>query len=103
MERMSSRFWACRLGAATKVSKQPIAASRENFMQELLKKGTTGGRPLFHLLRRRQMRAAIALVTGLGGVGAHRAILAIADGADLIRGHAQLHEEVLGSGGAAIA
>src|SRR5690242_13823034 len=53
MERMSSRFWASRLGA----SKHPDrtiwkAASRESFMLELLfEKGTTGGRPLFHLYR----------------------------------------------------
>src|SRR5579862_5526349 len=107
MERMSSRFCASRLGADTKVSQQPIAASRESFMQNSLKtgttkKGTTGGRPPFHLLRGRQMRAAIALVTGIAGVGTYRAILTVADGADLIGGYAQLHQEVLGSGGAAV-
>ena len=48
------------------------------------------------------MRAAVALVTRLGGVGARRPILAVADGPDLIGGDAQLHQEVFGGSGAAV-
>src|SRR5579863_6473110 len=49
------------------------------------------------------MSAAIALVAGLVGVGANRAILAVTDGPDLVGRYAELDQEILGGGGAAVA
>src|ERR1700676_1800965 len=49
------------------------------------------------------MRPAIALVAGLGGICAYRAILTVADGPDFVRRHPQLHQKIFSGGGAAVA
>src|SRR5579871_3127464 len=55
------------------------------------------------LLRRSQVRVTIALVAILVRVRAHRAVLAVADGAHPVGGHAQLDQEVARRGRPAIA
>src|SRR5271166_5856224 len=57
---------------------------------------------LLHLLAGRQMRAAVLLPASFVGFGTLRALLAVADGLQAIGGDAQLHQEILGGGGAAV-
>src|SRR5277367_2327253 len=58
---------------------------------------------LLHSLAGRQMRAAVLLPASFVGVGTLRAFLTVADGFQVIGGDAQLDQEVLGGGSAAIA
>src|ERR1700722_16861177 len=57
----------------------------------------TGG-----LLASREVSPPVPLPAPLGGFGTNRPFFAVADGLELVRGHAQLHKEVAGRTGAAV-